>query len=196
MGVDPYIGEITIFAGNYAPQGWAFCDRRIMQITQYQALFALIGNIYGGDGRTTFALPDLRGRSVLCMGSGAGLTPRTLGQTGGYEKVGLSSTEMPTHNHTAQSAATGTMSAQLNCVAGAGTSSTPKGTFIANNSNAFAKSGTMDTMNSGAVSVTTSDLQITTDVANAGSGASHENMHPFLTLNYIIALEGVFPPRS
>jgi microcystin-dependent protein len=196
MGSDPFIGEISIFAGNYAPQGWAICDGRTMQIIQYQALFAIIGNMYGGDGRTTFALPDLRGRSALGVGAGTGLSPRTIAQSGGQERVAIGVNELPIHNHPAQATLSGMATAKLNALGEVGSSPTPAGSFIANHANAFLRTGTSVQMNGGSITVETSGLQVGANIGNAGGNASHENMHPFLALNYIIALEGIFPPRE
>lgn len=97
--MDPFIGQIVMFGGNFAPRGWAFCDGQLLDIASNQALFSILGTTYGGDGRTTFALPDLRGRSAMHPGSGPGLTPRALGARGGAESVTLTTQEMPSHHH-------------------------------------------------------------------------------------------------
>lgn len=194
MGMyEPYLGEIAIFAGDFAPVGWFPCDGRLLPIAQYQPLYAILGITYGGDGRTNFALPDLRGRSALGSGTGSGLTQRTIGQNGGQEKVGLGINELPTHNHSAQSAAGGT--GQLNCVQDAGSAPNPTGAYIAAHA-AFRKSGTMVKMKSDAVAFTASNLTINTTVANAGTNVQHENMHPYLGVNYLIAFQGIFPSRE
>jgi microcystin-dependent protein len=99
QSADPFIGEVTWFAGNFAPRGWAFCDGQLLPIANYQALFSILGTTYGGDGRTTFALPDARGRSILHKGSGPGLTPRLLGQKLGSENELLTVAKMPSHSH-------------------------------------------------------------------------------------------------
>jgi len=101
-GVEPYIAEIMLWAGNFAPQGWAFCNGQIMSISQYSALFSLVGTTYGGNGVTTFGLPDLRGRVAMHFGSGPGLTTRQLGEVSGLESVTLSTLELPPHSHTVQ----------------------------------------------------------------------------------------------
>ncbi len=196
MGSDPYIGEISIFAGNFAPTGWAMCDGRVLPIVQYQALYSLIGTSYGGDGVNNFALPDLRGRSALGMGAGQSLSPRSLAQKGGQEKVGLGQNELPSHSHSAQSAVSGTVTGKLSGVSEAGSASVTKGAFIASHANAFVRSGTAVEMNGGSIAIDSSSLQVATTVAAAGNGASHENMHPYIVLNYIIALEGIYPPRD
>ena len=100
LGLEPYLGEISWFAGNFAPRGWAFCDGQLLSISDNQALFSLLGTIYGGDGRTTFALPDMRGRSPMHYGSGPGLTPRRVGERGGSETNSLSTANLPSHSHT------------------------------------------------------------------------------------------------
>src|SRR5690606_32829308 len=101
---DPYIGEIRIFAGTFAPRGWAFCHGQLLPVGQYPALYSILGNKYGGDGRTTFALPDLQGRAPMHAGNGNGLTPRVVGEKGGVAEVTLSLNEMPAHRHDVLSA--------------------------------------------------------------------------------------------
>lgn len=102
---DPFVGEIRMFAGDYAPEGWALCNGQLLSVSQYQTLFALLGTTYGGDGSSTFALPDMRGRLPVHFGQGTGLTPRTLGASGGSETVALSTAQMPSHGHTMQASA-------------------------------------------------------------------------------------------
>jgi len=174
---DPYIGEIRMFAGNYAPMGWATCDGQILPIQQYTALFAILGTTYGGNGTTTFGLPDLRGRAPIHMGAGNGLTPRQIGQNGGAEKVTMTSAQMPAHNHVVNAS-----------------SQEAGGNNPANMVPAVAVDG-----NEAPVSVystagnTTMSPQM---ISQAGQGQPHDNMQPFLCVNFIIALEGEFPPRS
>jgi microcystin-dependent protein len=196
MGVDPYLGEVCLFAGDYAPQNWAYCWGQLLALSEYTALFSLLGTYYGGDGRSTFGVPDLRGRSVVGAGSGPGRTPRSIGQFGGYEGVSLTTANMATHNHQAETTVAGTMSGKLKCVTENGTAPVPSGAYIAAHENAFLRSGTVADMNPGAVEVDTSALSATTTVEAAGSGQAHANMHPWQSLNYIIALEGIYPPRS
>ena len=174
MGDQPYVGEIAMFAGNYAPVGWMFCDGSELPIRDYQALFSLLSTTYGGNGTTTFKLPDLRGRLPMGFGSAPGLTPRQIGASGGAEKVALGPNEMPVHNHPAK----------LNALQDAGQLETAKKGYIASHANAFQKNGTVIQMSDGSVTVD-----------NAGSGAQHENMPPFLAINYIIAYDGIYPPR-
>lgn len=169
-----FIGEVKMFGGNFAPRGWAFCEGQLLAISSNSALFSILGTIYGGDGRTTFALPDLRGRAAIQQGTGPGLPTYRLGQRGGAETVTLNSTEMSNHNHTG---------GQINTSASAGSESSPAGNHIAAHSGAFSEDA------SGA------QLQgvIT---GNTGGGQSHTNIQPFETVSYIICLFGIFPSRS
>lgn len=166
-----YLGEIRIFAGNYAPMDWELCDGRPMPIAEYQALYALIGTTYGGDGVNTFNLPDLRGRLPLHMGTGPGLTPRTIGSSFGTEREVLGLTQIPAHTH--------------NINVGADSlSASPGGNYLGNSAFAlYSAAATDSTMAPAAVG------------SSGGSGSSHDNMMPSLGLNYIIALNGYFPPR-
>ena len=169
---EPFIAEVRIFAGNFAPRGWAFCDGQLLPIAQNTALFSLIGTIYGGDGRTTTGLPTLQGRAAMHPGQGPGLTARLLGQFVGSETVALSSAQLASHNHGGQ----GTNSAaQQNDPTGRGLARSPDEDVYA--------TGTTVTM-------------ATAAVANSGNGNAHANMQPFLSLNFIIALVGTFPSRS
>ncbi len=168
----PFIGEIRMFAGNFPPVGWARCDGQLMPISQNDALFALIGTTYGGDGVNTFALPDLRGRVPVHQGPGPGLSPWVIGQSFGSETVTLTSNQLPAHAHTQQAskdAATGAVGPS----GAPGVASTP-----------LYGSGVMDVPMAGAA------------VAAAGGGQPHDNMAPFTALTFIISLFGVFPSRS
>jgi microcystin-dependent protein len=188
MGTEAYIGEISMFAGNYTPQNWAFCDGSLLPISQNAALFSILGTIYGGDGRTTFALPDLRGRCpVGAAGTGPGLSPRPLGSKGGYETTTLQASQMPSHSHGG-----GSLSGTLKCnnsdaeeVVGA------EGTLgkAVGNTKIYNEGDANLEMKSGSVSITGS-----TD--SAGGSAPINNMPPFLGINYIICLQGIYPPRS
>lgn len=176
-----YIGQIIIFAGNFAISGFAQCNGQIVPINQYTALFSLLGTTYGGNGTTTFFLPDLRGRVPLHYGQGAGLTNRALGDRSGTESETLTAAQIPVHTHTAATTVKGSSSA-----ANAGTASgnVPAGTGRSN----IYQTGTPDVnLNAGAA---------TTVNANTGGGGSHNNIPPFLALNFQIALEGQFPPRT
>jgi microcystin-dependent protein len=178
---NPYLGEIRMFAGNFAPQGWAFCDGQLLSVAQNQALFSLLGTTYGGDGRQSFGLPDLRGRLPLHPGQGPGLSDYRLGQRGGAESVALSDAEMPAHSHTAQ--------VQVHVSSQPGQVADPSGAFLADSgtTNTYATSSDSATLNQGAVQVTNS---------NAGSGQPHTNMQPYACVNFIIALVGEYPQRS
>lgn len=171
---DPFIGEIRIFAGNYAPRDWAFCQGQLLSIAEYDVLFSLIGTTYGGDGQTTFALPNLAGRIPLHQGSGPGLSIRILGELGGSETISLNTGQMPIHEHTAISldAAADQANPQAHFWSKDGTSSTAPYSTDANSM-----------MASGAISP-------------AGQGVPHENLQPFLVINYIIALAGIYPSHS
>jgi microcystin-dependent protein len=180
LGAEPFIGEISMFAGNFAPRGWAFCDGQLLQISENSALFSLLGTYYGGDGRTTFGLPDLRGRVAIHAGQGPGLTNRAQGSKGGTESVTLTVANLPSHNH------------MINFVNAPATEVSPDGLVPAIPAGAagdglmlFGKMGEAPTgtLNSGTVEHT-------------GGGQSHENMPPFGTVRYIIALQGIFPSRS
>ena len=174
---EPFVAEIRIFAGNFAPRGWAFCDGQLLPISQNTALFSLIGTTYGGDGRSTTALPNLQGRLPMHPGRGPGLTSRRLGQRGGVEVVTLSEAQMPNHTHTVQG---GNVNANERTP---GTTTLParpvgRGFFIYSND---ASSGNMRNM-----------LEST----DTGGSQAHNNLQPFLVMNFIIALVGLYPSRS
>ena len=172
----PFVAEIRMFASNLAPTGWATCDGQLLPISQNTALFSLLGTTYGGDGKSTFALPDLNGRSPLHPGQGTGLSLRDLGEQGGSDTVSLLESEMPFHSHNLQ--ATTVTANQLAPGASSG----------------FAKSGSMNQIYS---KTTTGMLPMRPEVlAVAGSGQPHNNRQPYLGLLFCIALQGVFPPRS
>lgn len=174
---EPYLGEIAMFGGNFAPRGWAFCDGQLLPISSYTALFSILGTTYGGDGRTTFALPDLRGRAPLHQGNGSGLTPKSLGERGGEEMVSISAANLPSHSHT------------LPVSDETGDTDTPSASsYLADASqvsgrDAHSFSGTS---NSAMGNLTT----------HPGGSLPHNNMQPFTTINYIIALQGLFPSRN
>ena len=180
------MGIVKIFAGNFAPRGWAFCHGQLLPISQYNALFSLLGTIYGGDGRTTFGLPDLRGRSPISSGSGPGLRPYEVGHRGGVETVTLNTTQMPTHNHLASgSVLTGPDNSLTNVSAGNALA------HDARNANTPLDIYTTDTPT---VPMHANSLQV--QVNNNGGNQPHENRSPYLAMNYIIALEGLYPSRS
>lgn len=173
--VDQYIGEIRLFAGNYAPGGWSFCNGQLLPIAQNQALFAILGTMYGGDGRTTFALPNLSGRAPMHQGNGPGLQPRPIGGSGGSTSVTLTTNELPAHNHMAACHAS---SDKDDPTGGIWSSTPPRGGAIV-----YATDEPSTPMNVQALGVT-------------GGNQGHNNMQPYLGLNFIIALQGIFPPRS
>jgi microcystin-dependent protein len=170
---EPFVAEIRIFAGNFAPRSWAFCDGQLLPVAQNTALFSLIGTTYGGDGRSTTALPDLQGRAPMHPGRGPGLTSRRLGQRGGSETVTLTEAQMPNHNHT------------LIASEEDGDSSVPSGNYLGNGTMMYVPGS--DTPN---VNMANAALP------SSGGSQAHNNMMPFLTMNFIIALVGLYPSRS
>ena len=173
---DQFTGEIRIFAGNFAPRGWAMCNGQLMSISQNTALFSLLGTFYGGDGKSTFALPDLQGSAPLHQGQGPGLSGYYLGQTGGEANVTLLTSEMPAHNHQAMGiAASGQTTPSPTVVWGTLAGRTPPPLY-----------------SSAAPDVTMGPFAL----GVSGSSFPHNNMQPLLVLNFIIALEGLFPTRS
>ncbi len=173
---DQFVAEIRMFCGNFAPLGWATCDGQILPISQNTALFSLIGTYYGGDGRTNFALPDLAGASPLGSGNGNGLTPRTIGEQGGTPTVTLLSTEIPPHNH------------QFNC-------STANGTDVAPTNEVLGKAG-LRGRTTPIYGSTASTTMHQGSIGVAGGSLPHNNLPPYLVLTFIIALQGIYPPRS
>jgi microcystin-dependent protein len=170
MPAQPFIGQISIFCGNFPPKGWATCDGQLLAIQTNTALFSLIGTYYGGDGRVTFGLPDLRGRAAMLFGQGPGLTPRVIGELSGNETVTLLSTQFPPHTHSLPS------SSEI------GEATSPAG-------NTFARNNIKPYINSPA----NATVSIATNLQ--GGNLPHNNMQPYLTLTFIIALQGIFPPR-
>lgn len=177
---EPFVGEIRPIAFTFTPEGWAECNGQLLPLQQNTALFVLLGTTFGGNGTTNFGLPNLQGMMPMGQGAGPGLTPRSLGETGGAESVALRAAELPAHTHT------------LQALKGLGTTNNPSGALWAQPrygraaEKSFAPAGTGAAekvpMNSGMVS-------------NTGSGSPHNNMPPFLPIRFVIALQGVFPPR-
>lgn len=175
---EPFLAEIKIVGFNFAPRGWAFCDGQILPINQNQSLYSLLGTVYGGDGRTSFALPDLRGRTPVGLGvpaSGGGADVKQ-GQKGGQETHTLAVTEMPNHNHKFQgSTAAGTLPAPVN------------------NSLAASRNSIYHDYVEGTTTLVRMNPAM---IANVGGGQAHENMQPYLAVNFCIALRGLFPSRN
>jgi microcystin-dependent protein len=172
---EPFVGEIRIFAGNFAPRGYAFCDGQLLAISQNDALFSLLGTIYGGDGRTTFGLPDLRGRIPIHAGTGPGLSARRLGHKGGQESVTLITNQLPSHGH------------PLKATSATGNTPTPAtnemlATAAGGSQVYFNREDDLESMNSSAIS-------------SVGGSRSHTNLQPFLCVHFIIALFGIYPSR-
>jgi microcystin-dependent protein len=180
---EPFVAEITIFGFNFPPKGWAFCQGQLLPISQNTALFSLLGTMYGGDGKSTFALPNLQDRTANGQGKGAGLEEYFIGQEGGTPTVTLLGTEMPAHSHFFSA-------------------STNQGTTVtaSNNQPGLAQGGTkVNTFNANIYN--TNPAQATTTLSPAAIGIAggslpHNNMQPYLTLNFCIAMQGVFPPRG
>lgn len=170
---DPFVAEIRIFPFNFAPTGWAWCDGQLLPISQNTALFSLLGTTYGGDGRSNFALPNLQGSAPMHPGQGPGLSLHDLGEVGGSETVTLLQSEMPAHNH------------NVNASQADGLERVPNGQLLA--------TGIAIGQYAPAASLTSLSPQT---ISPAGASLPHNNMQPYLTLHFNIALQGVFPPRS
>jgi len=175
---EPFIAEIRIFAGNFAPRSWAFCDGQLLPISQNTALFSLIGTTYGGDGRTTVALPNLQGRAPVHPGRGPGLTSRRLGERGGVESVTLTEAQIPNHNHNL-------------------TASLEETEFDGTPDPTNAATGVVEGGKDIYTNVSSPTVPLSADaIAPAGGSQPHNNMQPFITVSYIIALQGLYPSRS
>jgi len=170
---DPFVGEIAMVGFNFVPVGWAFCNGQILPISQYTALFSLLGTTYGGDGITNFGLPNLQGRVPIHFGQGPGLSPYIIGQFGGVEAVSLLTTQVPAHTHA------------LNGSTANGTTDTPTGALPAKNASGVPSYGTSANAAMSAAAIGTT-----------GGGQPHSNVQPYLAVNFIIALNGIFPSRS
>ncbi|HEY9164533.1 MAG TPA: tail fiber protein [Candidatus Kryptonia bacterium] len=169
----PYLGEIQMVSFSFAPTGWALCNGQLLPISQYAALFNLIGTTYGGDGQITFALPDLRSRVPIHQGQGNGLSNRVMGQMSGEENHQLTSSEMPSHSHSVTASTSN------------GTSSSPSGNYPAVNNEGIQHYGT-----------TSNGTMNASMIGNTGSSTSHNNMQPYTCVNFIIALSGIYPSQS
>jgi microcystin-dependent protein len=170
---DPFVAEIRIFGFNFAPKGWAFCNGQLLPLSQNTALFSLLGTTYGGDGKSTFALPDLQGSAPMHPGQGPGLSLYDLGETGGTETTTLLASEIPLHAHS--------ILAQIN-PANLAAPSAARALARSSPGNAYGPANSLVTLAPQALSP-------------AGGGLPHNNMMPYLTLNFCIAMQGVFPPR-
>ena len=174
---EPFVGEIKMFAGNFNPRGWAFCDGQLLAVSQNDALFSLLGTIYGGDGRSTFGLPDMRGRIPIHAGSGPGLTPRNLGAKAGVEIVTLSANQLPSHQHRSASsdgisrgnAAGNVLATELN-----GTGAEGQALYSYGKNVQMAPEASLD----------------------IGGSQKHNNIMPFQCVSFIIALVGIYPSRN
>lgn len=178
---EPFIGEIKLVGFNFPPRGWSTCDGQILPISQNTALFSLLGTTFGGDGRSSFALPDLRGRSALHVGTGAGLSPVTWGQRGGVEDVTLNTTQIPSHHHDSTDLKVGVSGEDSN-------SDDPDG-------NVLAVSGE-DSFHNGNADGTMNASSVTGNTDNTGGSQSHTNRPPYLGIYHVIALTGIFPSRN
>lgn len=180
---NPFLGEIRVFAGNFNPRAWAFCRGQLLPISQNDALYALIGTTFGGDGITTFGLPDLQGRAIVGQGTGPGLSGYVVGQKSGTETVTLTTNQMPSHNHT------------LIAYNVDSTTQTPgPGVALSNTPNAHTGTSTLFYLNTNGGSASPAFPADT--ILPAGGSQPHDNMAPSLVVNYIIALEGIFPSRN
>jgi len=197
--MEGYISEIRGWAPNWAPRNWALCNGQLLPISQNNALFALIGTIYGGDGRTTFALPDFRGRVMIGSGQGPGLQPYTIGSKAGQEGVTLNTLEIPSHTHAATFTG-GTSSPVMASSANATQDKPTTGSSIA----APGTGNGRNFNNTLGFNTTTPDVQLagggtssgTVTIGNTGQSQAHENRQPYLACHYIICLQGIFPSRS
>ena len=171
--MDPFVAEIRIFPFNFPPTGWAFCDGQILPISQNTALFSLLGTTYGGDGKSNFALPNMQGNTPMHPGQGPGLSLHDLGETGGSETVSLLESEIPSHSH------------QMSVSSQLATANDPVGQRFAmgDGMNLYGNATSLVSMSGNAL-------------APAGGDQPHNNMQPYLTLNFCIALQGVYPPRT
>ena len=169
---DPFVAEIRIFAGNFAPRGWAFCNGQLLPISQNTALFSLLGTTYGGDGKTTFGLPNLQGSAPMQPGQGPGLSLHDLGEQSGTQTVTLLQSEIPLHTHIAQATSSD-----------ANTANPTNASWGAQENPPLYRSDADTTMSPNALAL-------------AGGSLPHNNMQPYLVLSFIIALQGIFPPRS
>jgi microcystin-dependent protein len=178
--MDPFLGEIRMVGFNYAPNGWLTCDGQLLPLSQYSALFALLGTTYGGNGTTTFGLPDLRGRVPIHQGNGVGLSPYTMGASSGTENVALLAPQIPAHTHLmGVSNLAGSVADPTNAILAQGNSGTARAAVAVSDYVSTAATGTL----------------APTAIQPAGGGQPHGNIQPYLCVNFIIATQGIFPSR-
>ena len=193
------IGEIRMFAGTFAPRYWAYCDGRLISISSNTAFFSILGTTYGGNGSTTFAVPDLRGRVAVGTGAGPGLSNVQLGQMSGTETVTLLSTQIPAHTHSATAGTGGSGTATLNAVTANGNTQSPSGNYLAGSRSAsvasYIASGTTAAMNAGSITLSNITAGAPT-IGITGGSQPHSNMQPYLGMNYVICMMGIFPSRD
>lgn len=202
--MEGYVGEIRMFAANFAPMSWQLCAGQLLPMRQNMALYSLIGFIYGGDGQTTFALPDLRGRTIVGTGQGTGLSKYTNGQNPGVENVMLTSSQIPVHSHIAAVSAGPNPAAQVTVYGTNGVSSSndPAGNLPGqddgDNVTMYASSGTLIPMAANAIQAknVTGPKITAVNLGIAGSSSNHSNIQPSLVINYIICYNGLYPSRN
>ncbi|MFC5695329.1 phage tail protein [Pseudomonas sp. GCM10022186] len=201
---DPFLGEIRMVGFNFAPRGWAFCQGTLMSIAQNSALFALLGTTYGGNGQTTFALPDLQGRSPVGQGQGPGLTPITIGEVSGMESVSILSTQMPAHTHTAvptSNSITASGQAAIPAATTGTTQANPGPTTVLGPIAASGRAGTLYATGAPDTTLAPFNVSVMGDMPGITIGISGGSQplplrNPYLGVNFVIALEGIFPSRS
>lgn len=182
--MEPFLGQIMVFAGDFAPRGWALCNGQMLSIAQNSALFSLLGTQYGGDGQTTFALPDLRSRVAVGQGQGPGLANISIGERSGVENVTITINEMPSHTHS------------LNASNEVGTVTDPTGKLLAKQKLEIDPGNLVDSKTFGESSEGANVSMATGSIGNTGGSIPHSNIQPYNTCNYIIALQGIFPSRD
>ncbi len=206
MGYDPYLGEIILFAGGYEPQGWKYCWGQLLPINQNQALYSILGTTYGGDGKTTFALPDLRGRVPVGIGQLNGTSTYSIGQKGGTEAVQLTQNNIPSHNHGAKiNEANVSTEITLKAYSKDGNKTSPEGAIPAVinrqegpgqniRQSGYTQNEADVNMKPTPVNIMLNNINV--EVSNTGGSQPVENRQPYLGMNYIIAIEGIYPIRS
>lgn len=190
--MNPFIGEIIMFAGDFAPRGWALCDGQLLSISQHSALYSILGTTYGGDGRSTFALPDLRGRYAMHPGHGPGLSNHRAGEKGGVENLTLTRMQVPNYSIPVSLPVSGVITVNVNEEDATGTEA-PGNRLGTTDTNVYNGDATDNTLAADSVS---HSLAATGDINTGGGGQSHTNMPPYTCINFIISLEGVYPSRS